>query len=234
MAIVEDYYIFLKNNIFINNGTAVSTQYYAGGEAQNNLFWNNSADFSAPENWDSITWSITANPMLTGDYRLQDSSPAIDAGINQAAYNDLDGSRNDLGMFGGPHAPDAMIVSASSATAPAAGEAFPLTFNLNYQGGTAENVTITVILPAEATFVENTVQPVSIGSSANGNMTTLTLVELTGSEQVSFQVETSGDLTEATALQFAYTVTWDGGADVTGTVTTIINGQTVFLPLVSN
>lgn len=37
------------------------------------------------------------------DFRLNDSSPCIDAGHPDPEYNDLDGSRNDLGVFGGPN-----------------------------------------------------------------------------------------------------------------------------------
>ena len=36
-----------------------------------------------------------------GDYRLQSTSPAIDAGPPDPQYNDRNGSRNDIGMFGG-------------------------------------------------------------------------------------------------------------------------------------
>jgi hypothetical protein len=33
---------------------------------------------------------------------LQDDSPAKDAGSSEAWYNDRDGSRNDIGLYGGP------------------------------------------------------------------------------------------------------------------------------------
>jgi hypothetical protein len=36
------------------------------------------------------------------DYKLSDGSPCIDAGHPDINYNDLDGSRNDMGAFGGP------------------------------------------------------------------------------------------------------------------------------------
>lgn len=38
------------------------------------------------------------------DYRLGAGSPAIDAGQPGIEYNDRDGTRNDMGIFGGPHA----------------------------------------------------------------------------------------------------------------------------------
>jgi putative cofactor-binding repeat protein len=37
-----------------------------------------------------------------GDFTLQDDSPAKDAGSSEAWYNDRDGSRNDIGLYGGP------------------------------------------------------------------------------------------------------------------------------------
>ena len=37
-----------------------------------------------------------------GDYRLRTDSPLIDAGEPDVALNDADGSRNDMGAYGGP------------------------------------------------------------------------------------------------------------------------------------
>lgn len=50
--------------------------------------------------------NITVNPhfadSLLFDLRLKSSSPCINAGHPAPAYNDVDGSRNDIGAFGGP------------------------------------------------------------------------------------------------------------------------------------
>ena len=52
------------------------------------------------------TGSISVDPLFLttapGDYRLAPASPCRDAGDPAATYNDLDGSRNDLGATGGP------------------------------------------------------------------------------------------------------------------------------------
>ncbi len=41
------------------------------------------------------------NPAV-GNFRLQPGSPGIDAGNPDPAFNDPDGSRNDMGAYGGP------------------------------------------------------------------------------------------------------------------------------------
>ena len=51
------------------------------------------------------THSILADPKFTdinnSDFTLASDSPAINAGPPDPQYNDRDGSRNDIGMFGG-------------------------------------------------------------------------------------------------------------------------------------
>jgi hypothetical protein len=53
----------------------------------------------------SLSNSIFSDPKFVdwenGDYQLQNTSPAINAGPPDPQYNDRDGSRNDIGMFGG-------------------------------------------------------------------------------------------------------------------------------------
>jgi len=54
--------------------------------------------------WANGTGNIDSDPMFIGssDYHLQNGSPCIDTGNPSATYNDSDGSRNDMGAFGGP------------------------------------------------------------------------------------------------------------------------------------
>ncbi|RLI03655.1 hypothetical protein DRO38_02470, partial [Candidatus Bathyarchaeota archaeon] len=50
--------------------------------------------------------NINVDPLFRnvdrGDFRLTDDSPCKDAGPPNSLYNDLDGSRNDMGAYGGP------------------------------------------------------------------------------------------------------------------------------------
>ena len=49
-------------------------------------------------------WNV--NPKFVnqdeGDFTLKDDSPCKNAGSSEAWYNDRDGSRNDIGLYGGP------------------------------------------------------------------------------------------------------------------------------------
>jgi hypothetical protein len=49
--------------------------------------------------------TITDNPLFVnsgaGDFHLQTNSACIDAGNPDALFNDWDGSRNDMGAYGG-------------------------------------------------------------------------------------------------------------------------------------
>jgi len=55
-----------------------------------------------------VNSNLSADPMFVkpeeGDFRLLPESPCIDAGHPAAIYTDLDGSRNDMGAYGGPEA----------------------------------------------------------------------------------------------------------------------------------
>ncbi|MAG21319.1 MAG: right-handed parallel beta-helix repeat-containing protein [Candidatus Marinimicrobia bacterium] len=84
----------------------------------NSIVWGNSAAEGADLLWRSASYSdieynsdgtenIDADPLFvdpaSGDFRLQPGSPGIDAGHPDAQYNDANGSRNDMGAFGGPY-----------------------------------------------------------------------------------------------------------------------------------
>ncbi len=70
-----------------------------------NDVWNNGQNYY---NCSPGTGDISADPLYVnepgGDYHLQLGSPCIDAGNPSAAYDDPDGTRNDMGAYGGPGA----------------------------------------------------------------------------------------------------------------------------------
>ena len=104
----EDYSVMLQlihtdyqNNI-VSGTTHTYVIYAAVDTNQYNLFW----DYTGV-NGGGGTELITADPAFTdpaaGDFSLRAGySPAIDAGNPDARFNDTDGSRADLGVYGGP------------------------------------------------------------------------------------------------------------------------------------
>ena len=95
----------VMNNIII--GSSYSVAIYSKGQTNSNYnnLWNHS------KNYDGISGGIgdlSANPLFAdstrSDFHLKPGSPCIDAGNPDPIYNDLDGSRNDMGAFGGPYA----------------------------------------------------------------------------------------------------------------------------------
>ncbi|MEQ8547468.1 MAG: hypothetical protein RIC03_06140 [Cyclobacteriaceae bacterium] len=94
--------ITIRNNIFSNYEStgAISGLYEkyfnnlysgAGHTTQYGNLFNTDPLFTDPEN---------------GDYTLQSGSPAIDAGDPAFFYQDLDLTRNDMGIYGGPYSFD--------------------------------------------------------------------------------------------------------------------------------
>jgi parallel beta-helix repeat protein len=95
----------IENNIFVAlDSTALS--YYPPYSPRSevieyNDFWNaNHLQTNIPV-MNLFSDPLFVNPDLL-DYRLQFSSPCINAGNPDPAYNDVDGTRNDMGAFGGP------------------------------------------------------------------------------------------------------------------------------------
>jgi hypothetical protein len=97
--------IKIRNNIFSKSDYAILTNVQPN--INHNLFWENNQNISSPFSLGSE--DIIANPMfvkdtmgysLKGDYHLQKYSPGIDAG--DPTILDKDGSRSDIGLYGGP------------------------------------------------------------------------------------------------------------------------------------
>jgi hypothetical protein len=104
----------------------------AVGIVDYNTLFGNQIDFAnvfAPE---FGSHNLSADPRLVapaaGDYRLQSTSPCINAGDPAVAYNDPDGTRNDMGVFGGPLAqPVPLAITTSSLPSGTVGTAYSQT-----------------------------------------------------------------------------------------------------------
>jgi hypothetical protein len=104
----------IRNNIVADNGriglknysgTATSTDY-------NNLFSNGALGNKNYDNGGTGVGSgahtISADPLFVNptvdDFRLRTGSPCINAGDPNSRFTDVDGTRNDMGAYGGPAA----------------------------------------------------------------------------------------------------------------------------------
>ncbi len=80
---------FSYNDVYNSSDNALT---YGG------TFTAGAHDISSDPSFSDAHCSIESPP----DFTLRTSSPAIDAGDPDAAYNDIDGTRNDMGGYGGP------------------------------------------------------------------------------------------------------------------------------------
>lgn len=100
----------IMNNIISNNSNiGLFFYHYAGaGRILYNDVWGNTAgnyfnnlDGSSFSPWPG-TGEISADPEYAdADFHLLETSPCIDAGHPGSLYNDMDGTRNDMGAYGG-------------------------------------------------------------------------------------------------------------------------------------
>ncbi len=102
--------LFENNIIHDSTGGGIDVRWAGDDVAYNNSYGNSDYD------WQTSTGSSPPGTNISVDPRFVDAanadfslttgfSPCIDAGNPLIGYNDADGSRNDLGAFGGPGGP---------------------------------------------------------------------------------------------------------------------------------
>jgi len=112
------------NNLFYNSGNSSISITGGSGEVTNNIFhsisttavngssylvtsYNCFYNVSGDVNGTSNIYGVSADPKLediaNGDYRPKSDSPLLDVGHPTVTYNDPDGSRSDIGLYGGPN-----------------------------------------------------------------------------------------------------------------------------------
>ncbi len=95
-----------------NNGDGVRGSASAGLLFEYNNVQGNTSNYTGVTSRSGSSGNIELDPMFVlvsndgdesnDDLRLQSGSPSVDAGNPDAAYNDVDGTRNDMGAYGGP------------------------------------------------------------------------------------------------------------------------------------
>jgi hypothetical protein len=97
----------VENNIIVSNkGAGLAGPAKTFPKVRYNDVWGNSLNY---KDLKTGPGHLSLPPQFeagdSGDYRLQLISPCLDAGQPAAKYDDRNGSRNDLGAYGGPLAP---------------------------------------------------------------------------------------------------------------------------------
>ena len=98
----------LLNNIVVNCARfGIFAELSSAPFIDYNDVWNNGLLDAAPQNYSPSSLdmgeSISLDPAFSGgDYRLTAGSPCVNGGHPDSDYNDTDGSRNDIGAWGGP------------------------------------------------------------------------------------------------------------------------------------
>ena len=99
----------LKNNLFVQNGTAVIGGAAAIVHGGYNEFFGSTSGYDFEGAVPAVS-DFVADPLFVQaefmNFRLQSSSPARNAGDPDSAFNDRNGSRNDIGSSGGPYGVD--------------------------------------------------------------------------------------------------------------------------------
>jgi hypothetical protein len=149
----------LMNNMITGNSTA-GVKAGTGTILSYNDIWGNTLNYdgTAPGTGDISSDPLFVNP-ANQDYRLQSASPCRDAGDPSAEYADLDGSRNDIGVYGGPQLDTTMfpLTDASiriAAAEVAVGDTFSLPVTVVHTRDLASSTMNIAYDPSRVRFVD--------------------------------------------------------------------------------
>ncbi|MEQ1501957.1 MAG: hypothetical protein ABMB14_06985 [Myxococcota bacterium] len=100
--------VTIENSVFTGAGCAIDSNSVLGPIRYNDF--SNGPSTCQAVNLVGVDGNFAAATLFVdpaaGDFHLQAGSPLIDAGVPEAAYRDVDGTRNDLGIFGGHFSQD--------------------------------------------------------------------------------------------------------------------------------
>lgn len=96
--------VTIENTVFVGPGCAIDSNVPLGPVRYNDFSVGPSTCNGAPS-LVGVDNNVALAPLFVnaaaGDLHLQAASPLIDAGVPEASYRDVDGTPNDLGLYGG-------------------------------------------------------------------------------------------------------------------------------------
>lgn len=224
----------VKNNIIVQNQESGLHNDANSVTLNFNNVWKNKKDY---RNLSAGHGDISVDPRFinpSADYHLSSGSACIDAGDPDPSYADRDNSRNDMGAYGGKAlASQLSMIVASSPSVLKAGDEITFYIQVTNNGIEPSNVQVTVAIPNQTTYVEGSAS-VAQGTIQVGTDLVFNLGEsLLGVPiNLSYTVKVSDTLMQPTVLSSPVTFTWSGGSSSL-TATAIVNGQVLYLPLIT-
>lgn len=154
----------IRNNIIANSTlTGIGSRFECPIVFSYNDVWGNNPNYSTDcSDQTGLNGNISSDPLFAdvsnGDFRLLPDSPAKDRGDPSSAFKDPDGSRNDMGAWGGPWAlsrpefsPVPLWTHQWLDLGPWAGQTISVTFVVtNNTSGGARSILLQVITLTEA------------------------------------------------------------------------------------
>lgn len=224
----------IKNNIIVQNQESGLHKDTNAANLSFNNVWKNKKDY---RNLSVGHGDISVDPRFinpSGDYHLSSGSACIDAGDPDPSYTDRDNSRNDIGAYGGNALAARLSMSvASSPTVPKSGDEITFYIQVTNNGIEPSNVQVTSAIPDQTTYIEGSAN-VAQGTVQVGASLVFNLGEILPGIPVimNYTVRVSDVLIQPTVLSSPVTFTWSGG-NSSLTATTIVNGQALYLPVIS-
>ena len=132
-------FVTFKNNMLTVNGTGVLADPAAILDGGYNLFFGNATDYVGPI---PASTDFADDPLYVDpgnlNFHLKAFSPAREAGDPDPTFDDLDGTRNDLGADGGPQGVQDLLAPLAVATATPDTGQNPLTTTFDGSASTDE------------------------------------------------------------------------------------------------
>jgi hypothetical protein len=100
----------ISSNIFVGGGCAIASDLVAIAPAHNNFWGVDSGCGYGDPDYVGVDGNIEEEPgfvdPFAGDYHLEPASALVDRGDPDPFWDDVDGTRNDIGPFGGRYSQD--------------------------------------------------------------------------------------------------------------------------------
>jgi beta propeller repeat protein len=226
---------YAANNILCENRVGLNG--ISQAEAHYNLYWENQTNHSGVS---PGTGNIYADPLFIDFeeeyFHLQPGSPAVDAGHPHPQFNDLDGSRNDIGVYGGPYAdfafPNLSIKLLAASPRPTSDRPITIVLRVTNTGGGVRNLNGEVSVSQKYLFVPGSEQ-ISRGSVDLGESLSLLVPTLPANGQVDIQFQVAAKYSggRPDRLPVSSRFFWSDG-EYSHTIYILVDGYELFVPLI--